>query len=103
VKFKRANEPEFVIFWMMNPANRERLNAISELAEAIEELKQQCEFQFNFPRDEIGNRWHVAFWQRSMSEFVDRELSELQVVFDKQLQILIKSRFFKLTCDGLPE
>jgi hypothetical protein len=100
VKFKHPNEPEFVIFWMVNPANREGLNAIPQLAKAIEELKQS-EFQFNFPRNEIGNAWHVAYWQRSMSEFVDRELSELHDLFSKQLQILIESRFFKLARDSL--
>ena len=101
VRFKRPNEPEFVIFWMMEPANREQLNAVPELTEAVEELKQ-IGFEFNFPRDDLRNPWHVARWQRSMTEFVGSELPELYEVFYERLRALIESRFFKLARDSLP-
>ena len=101
VKFKRPHEPEFVVFWMMEPKNCEQLNAVPDLGASIDELKQ-VGFEFNFPRDELRNLWHVARWQQSMSEFVGYDLSELYEVFSERITALIESRFFKLARDTLP-
>jgi hypothetical protein len=101
IKFRTDGEPEFAIFWDIEPTNRTRLKELAGIDNALAKLKQQG-FEFNFPDYECGNPWRVCFWRCAMRDHVQADLRELARIFEDRLRSLIDSDFYKLARDASP-
>ncbi len=98
IEFKIANEPEFAIFFDMEPGQRSRLAALLGQSGAVTELSD-LGFEFNFPKSR-GNAWRVCYWRRPMRDLVGVETSDLVRLFKQQLKSLFESQFYKIARDA---
>jgi hypothetical protein len=95
INFKLPSQPEFAIFFDINPQNRQTLIDCKGMMDSITELKKQ-EFEFNFPENKTGNPWRVCYWREPMIKYVNSDVSDLRILLEKQLNILFNSNFYKI-------
>jgi hypothetical protein len=94
ITFKAADEPEFAIFFDLEPSQRSMLASQSGIDTAIREL-QDMGFESNFPKN-TRNPWRLCYWRQSMRDFTTAEDSDLAELFRHQLTKLFESRFYKI-------
>jgi hypothetical protein len=97
VKFKIPYQAEFAIFFDIQPKNRDGLAKQPKLKEAISALRDHG-FEFNFPENKCGNAWRVCYWREPMNQHVGADLNELHTIFERQLQFLFTSDFYRIAC-----
>jgi hypothetical protein len=98
IEFKVPNQPEFAIFFDINPIHRARLAALVGLDRPITALKN-AGFEFNFPENR-GNRWRVFYWRETMQKYVGSEIGDLAQLFQGQLRKIFESQFYKIARDA---
>ncbi len=101
IPFKNQGEPEFAIFWDMEPANRSLLGKLPGIENAITDLEQKG-FEFNFPTNKCDNGWRVCFWRSAMRDHVQADLPELARMFGDKLRSLVDSNFYQLARNASP-
>jgi hypothetical protein len=94
-------QPEFAIFFDLDPRHRERISTLQEAVHAIEELRNQG-FEFNFP-EATWNKRRICYWRSPVLQHAGAEVSDLQQMFEERLRSLFQSRFYVALADCAPQ
>lgn len=94
IQFVIPNEPEYAIFFDMEPKNRTRLLQTDGILGAADRLKD-IKYELNFPQDNCRNPWRICYWHEPMKNYTSAEISELKKLFENQMRLFFESDFYK--------
>jgi len=94
IQFVIPNEPEYAIFFDMDPKNRTKLIAADGITGAVDRLKD-VKYEINFPQNNCGNAWRICYWHEPMKNHTSADISELKNLFEKQIRVFFESDFYK--------
>lgn len=93
IPLKKKYQPEFAVFFDMEPGNREKLSKAPGIKAAIGKL-ENAGYEFNFPSSPY-NRWRICFWREPMASRVGTDVADIRQMFEERLRVLFDSRFYQ--------
>jgi len=94
IPFVVHNEPEYAIFFDMNPKNRPKLMEVDSIMDAADRLKD-IKYERNFPENTCKNAWRICYWREPLKKYTTADISELKNLFEAQLRLFFESDFYK--------